>query len=257
MSRAIISEIRKNHIIEMLKEGKRLDGRGPGDVREISVETNAIESADGSAIVKYGNTEVIVGVKMIPGTPFGDTPAKGVLTTGAELIPMAHPLFESGPPSEDAIELARVVDRGIRESGMVDVDKLCIKEGEEVWMCFIDIYALNYDGNLFDAASLAAVAALKSTVIPAEQYKKGNNAPLPTTCTPISVTAAKIGNTLILDPNFDEEQISSARLTITTDDDGNYRAMQKGGKGSMTLDELTQCLDMSRDKGKEIRKIIG
>jgi len=170
---------------------------------------------------------------------------------------MAHPLFESGPPGEDAIELARVVDRGIRESGMVDVDKLCIKAGEEVWMCFIDIYALNYDGNLFDAMSLATVAALRTAIIPAAQYGKGDNYPLPVTCTPISVTAAKIGNNLILDPNFDEEQISSARLTITTDDDGNYRAMQKGGSGPITLDELTQCLDMARDTGKKVRKIIG
>ena len=257
MSRAIISEIRKNHIIEMLKDGKRSDGRGPEDIRKISVETKVVESADGSAICRYGKTEVIVGVKIIPGTPFPDTPAKGVLTTGAELIPMAHPMFESGPPGEDAIELARVVDRGIRESGMVDVDKLCITAGEEVWMCFIDIYALNYDGNLFDAMSLATVAALRSAVIPAEQYGKGKNTPLPVTCTPISVTAAKIGNDLILDPNFDEEQISSARLTVTTDDDGNYRAMQKGGNGPITLDDLKKCLDMSRDKGKEIRKIIG
>jgi exosome complex component RRP42 len=257
MSRAVISEIRKNHILELLSSGKRTDGRGPGETREISVETGVIDSADGSAIAKYGDTEVIVGIKIIPGTPFADTPGKGVLTTGAELIPMAHPLFESGPPGENAIELARVVDRGIRESGMVDVDKLCIKEGEEVWMCFIDIYALNYDGNLFDATSLAAVAALRTAIVPAEQYGKGKNYPLPTTCTPISVTAAKVGNTLILDPNFDEEEISSARLTVTTDDDGNYRAMQKGGKGPITLDELTQCLDMSRDTGKKIRKIIG
>jgi len=257
MSRAVISEIRKNHVLALLKDGKRLDGRGPEDVREISVQTNVVESADGSAIAKYGNTEVIVGVKIIPGTPFADTPGKGVLTTGAELIPMAHPLFESGPPGEDAIELARVVDRGIRESGMVDVDKLCIREGEKVWMCFIDIYALNYDGNLFDAMNLATVAALRTAMIPAKQYGEGENIPLPTRCIPISVTAAKIGNTLILDPNFDEEQISSARLTITTDDEGNYRAMQKGGSGAITLDELTQCLDMSRDKGEEIRKLIG
>jgi len=257
MSRAIISEIRKNHILELLKNGKRTDGRGLRDLREISVQTGVIESADGSAIAKFGDTEVIVGVKIIPGTPFADTPGKGVLTTGAELIPMAHPLFESGPPGEDAIELARVVDRGVRESGMVDVDKLCIKEGEEVWMCFIDIYALNYDGNLFDATNLATVAALKTATVPAKQYGKGDDHPLPTTCIPISVTATKIGNTLILDPNFDEEQISSARLTVTTDDDGNYRAMQKGGQGPITLDELTQCLDMSRDVGKKIRKIIG
>ena len=156
MSNEMMSEIKRDHIMNLLAEGKRQDGRGVTDVRKIQVETNCIESADGSARVRLGRTEVIAGVKIIPGTPFGDTPNIGVLTTGAELIPMAHPTFESGPPGEDAIELARVVDRGIRESGMVDVEKLCIVPGEEVWMCFVDIYALDYDGNLFDAANLTS-----------------------------------------------------------------------------------------------------
>jgi exosome complex component RRP42 len=207
--------------------------------------------------VKLGRTEVIAGVKIIPGTPFPDTPNEGVLTTGAELLPMAHSSFESGPPDENAIELARVVDRGIRESKMVDVEGLCITPGEKVWMCFIDIYALDYDGNLFDACNLASVLALKTAVIPNEQYGFGDNKPLPVRCTPISVTASKIDNTLILDPNFDEEHIATARLTVTTDDNGNFRAMQKGGVGSITLDELSQCLDAAVEKGKEIRKIIG
>ncbi len=257
MSNEVISQIMRDHIVNLLEKGTRTDGRSPKDIREIQVTTNCIESADGSARVKLGNTEVIAGVKIIPGTPFPDTPNSGVLTTGAELIPMAHASFESGPPGEDAIELARVVDRGIRESGMVDVEGLCITPGEEVWMCFIDMYALDYDGNLFDASNLAAVMALRTAIIPGEQYGKGENKPLPITCTPISVTSCKIGNTLILDPNFDAEHIASARLTVTTDDNGHFRAMQKGGKGSITLDELSQCLDAAVEKGKEIRKIIG
>ncbi|MDR2846275.1 MAG: exosome complex protein Rrp42 [Candidatus Methanoplasma sp.] len=257
MSNPIVAEIKRDHILKLLREGKREDGRSVDEFRPLTITVGSIESADGSARVKLGRTEVIAGVKIIPGTPFGDTPDSGVLTTGAELIPMAHATFESGPPGEDAIELARVVDRGIRESGMVDVKKLCIVAGAEVWMCFIDIYALDYDGNLFDAASIAAVAALRNAVIPAEQYGKGANTPLPVTCTPVSITAAKIGNDLILDPNFDEEIISTARITITTDDKGNFRAMQKGGKGSLTRSELSLSLDRAVEKGKEIRKIIG
>ena len=258
MSNEVISEIKRDHIMNLLAKGTRADGRSPTDIRKIEIVTDCIESADGSARVKLGNTEVIAGIKIIPGSPFPDTPRSGVLTTGAELIPMAHQSFESGPPGEDAIELARVVDRGIRESGMVDVDALCIEEGEKVWMCFIDIYALDYDGNLFDASNLAAVAALKTATIPWVQYGLGEeDTPLPITCTPISVTSCKIGNTLILDPNFDEEHISSARLTVTTDDQGNFRAMQKGGKGSITLDDLSRCLDAAVEKGKEIRQIIG
>ena len=257
MSNPMLSEIRRDHIMNLLADGKRIDGRGTSDLRSITFETGLVESADGSARVKIGKTDVIAGVKIVPGTPFPDTPDSGVLTTGAELIPMAHATFESGPPGEDAIELARVVDRGIRESKMVDVSKLCVTPGEKVWMCFIDIYAYDYDGNLFDAANLAAVLALRTAVVPGEQYGLGENTPLPVTCTPISVTAAKIGNTLILDPNFDEDQISCSRLTVTTDDEGNFRAMQKGGKGSITLDELRQCLDMAVEKGREIRAIIG
>jgi len=257
MSEHVISEIKRDHIMSLLKKGKREDGRGVDDLRELKIDAGCIESADGSARVKLGKTEVIVGVKIIPGTPFADTPDSGVLTMGAELIPMAHATFESGPPGEDAIELARVVDRGIRESGMIDVKQLCIKAGEEVWMCFVDMYALDYDGNLFDAANIATVCALRSAVIPAEQYGKGENRPLPVTCMPISVTSVKIGNDLILDPNFDEEMISSARLTVTTDDEGNFRAMQKGGRGSITRDELSLCLDRAVEKGKAVRKIIG
>lgn len=257
MSNELMSEIKRDHMMHLLEKGQRLDGRGVTDVRDIKIETGLIESADGSAKVQLGDTVVMAGIKIIPGTPFGDTPNLGVLTTGMELIPMAHPTFEPGPPGEDAIELARVVDRGIRESGMVDVEKLCITPGEEVWMCYIDMYAINHDGNLFDAANLAAVAALKTAVVPGEQYGKGLNTPLPITCTPISVTEAKLGNTLIVDPEYDEEQISSARLTVTTDDNGNFRAMQKGGCGSITLDELSLCLDRAVEIGAEIRKIIG
>ncbi|MCL1979091.1 MAG: exosome complex protein Rrp42 [Methanomassiliicoccaceae archaeon] len=257
MSEHIISEIKRDHIMNLLKDGKREDGRGIDEIRDIQISVGCVESADGSARVKLGKTEVIAGVKIVPGTPFADTPDSGVLTMGAELIPMAHASFESGPPGEDAIELARVVDRGIRESQMIDVKQLCITAGEEVWMCFVDIYALDYDGNLFDASSIAAVSALRSAVIPGEQYKKGENKPLPVTCTPVSITSVKIGNDLILDPNFDEEMISSARLTVTTDDKGNFRAMQKGGRGSITRDELSLCLDRAVEKGKAIRKIIG
>ncbi len=258
MSNEMMSEIKRDHIMRLLSEGRRQDGRSPDQFRDVQIVRGLIESADGSAMVKLGNTTVIAGIKIVPGTPFGDTPNLGVLTTGMELIPLAHPTFESGPPSEDAIELARVVDRGIRESGMVDVEQLCITPGEEVWMCYIDMYAIDHDGNLFDAANIAAVSALRSAVIPGEQYDKGENRPLPVTCTPVSVTEAKLGNALIVDPDYDEEQISSARMTVTTDDEGNFRAMQKGGRGSITLDELSLCLDRSVEIGAEIRKkIIG
>lgn len=91
MSEPVMSEIKKGHIHKLLSTGKRVDGRALDEYRPISIETNYIESAQGSARVRLGNTDVLVGVKMEVGSPFADTPDRGVLTTNTELIPLASP----------------------------------------------------------------------------------------------------------------------------------------------------------------------
>jgi exosome complex component RRP42 len=112
----LVTRVRKNQIGQLLDAGKRLDDRGLGDYREIKVEQGIIERAEGSARVLLGKTEILVGVKIETGEPFPDTPNEGVQTVNAELVPLASADFEPGPPDENSIELARIVDRGIRES---------------------------------------------------------------------------------------------------------------------------------------------
>jgi exosome complex component RRP42 len=257
MARSIVSEIKRDHIHKLIADGRRVDGRAWDEFREISIQTNVVETAEGSSRVKIGNTEVIVGVKMSVGEPFSDTPNKGVLSTNAELIPMASPNFESGPPDENSIELARVVDRGIRESQMIDLEKLCIEPGKKVWINFVDIYVLDFDGNLFDACSLGAVAAIRSAIVPAAANGLGEDYPMPVTCTPVSVTSVQIENSILVDPTLDEEKVAAARLTVTTDDNGDLRAMQKGLSGALTLEQVKTAIETSRRLGIEIRKLIG
>jgi len=257
MSEPIMSEIKKGHIHKLLSTGKRVDGRALDEYRPISIETNYIGSAQGSARVRLGNTDVLVGGKMEVGSPFADTPDRGVLTTNTELIPLASPTFEAGPPDADAIELARVIDRGIRESEMIDLKKLCIKSGEEVWINFLDIYVLDYDGNLFDASFLGAIAALKTTIVPAKENDRGEDYPMPISHLPIQTTAVKIENSILFDPTLDEEKVADARLTVTTDENGDLRAMQKGLAGAFTLDEVKQVIDASLRMSKDLRNIVG
>ncbi|MEM4834687.1 MAG: RNA-binding protein, partial [Ferroplasma sp.] len=123
-SSAVLSEIRKGFILESIKTGKRLDGRGLQDYREIKITENFVPKAAGSAMVEIGKTKVVAGIKVEEGEPFDDSPDSGVMALNIELLPMAFPTFESGPPGEQAIEYSRVVDRGIRESKMVDTSKL-------------------------------------------------------------------------------------------------------------------------------------
>ena len=137
-----ISHIDREFISDLLRKGERLDGRAFNEYREIEVEVNVVAAkAEGSALVKMGNTTVVAGVKVLVGEPYPDAPDEGVTMVTAEMSPIASPLFELGPPKEDAIELARVVDRGVRESETVDAKKLCIAEGKRVYMVFADVYS--------------------------------------------------------------------------------------------------------------------
>lgn len=245
MENEVVSEVMKDYIHKLAVEGKRLDGRAMDTIRDIVVKKNVIETAEGSAQVNLGDTTVLVGVKAAVGPPYPDTPDKGVLTSLVELIPMASPSFESGPPRPNAVELARVVDRGIRESRMIDLSRLCIEQGEKVWVLFLDMHVLDYDGNLFDACSIASVAALGSTVIPHSTIDpEKEDEPLEIERWPVSLTSVKIKGDIFIDPSLEEENVAEARLTVTLDEEGRIRAMQKGIGGSLDIDDVERTIDL-------------
>lgn len=258
----IASEIEKDSIISLAEKGKRLDGRGLEDFREVTIEAGVIEKAEGSAYVVLGDTKIMAGVKLEIGEPFSDTPDKGVFTVNAEFVPLASPLFEPGPPDEDAIELARVVDRGIRESEAIDLEKLCIIPGEKVWIAFIDIYILDHAGNLFDASTLGSITALLNTKIPEVKVENKEVKMLdklvsfPIRKVPVSVTFAKINDKLVVDPCIEEEHVMNARLTITMDENDNIVAMQKGGAGTLKTEDIYKAIGIAKVKTKELRKKI-
>ena len=71
----------KNHITGLAVAGKREDGRGFLEYRKpIKIEYGvSAKSAEGSALVKVGKTEVVAGIKMEVGTPYPDNPDEGTI----------------------------------------------------------------------------------------------------------------------------------------------------------------------------------
>ena len=261
-SNMIVEHLRRAQMQELLAEGKRLDGRGLTESRPIKIETNIIQKANGSARVTLGNTQVIAGVKVSTDEPYEGLENKGILICSAEVLPLASSYSEPGPPDEDAIELARVVDRGIRESEMIDLTKLVLVEGKIVYATFVDISILNIGGNLFDAASYAAVSALLTAKLPklkmddGKVVDTGELIPAPIRTVPVSVTMAKIGDAIIADPASEEEAVMDGRITMTTDAEGNVCAVQKGGTGSFTVEQIHHVVDTAIAKGEEIRPML-
>lgn len=253
--------LNKETIAQLAKDNKRLDGRQLLEYRQpIKIETGISWTAEGSSKVQIGNTVVMAGVKLAIDKPYNDTPDEGGITVNAELLPLSSPDYEPGPPSQKGIELARVIDRGIREAKAIDFKKMCITPGEKAWFVMIDVITINDDGNLFDAAGLAAMAALKSARFPivdpetgAIDYKHKTDKKLPLIREPLPVTVYKLNNHLMIDPSNEEEQAYDARLTVGSDDKGMISAMQKGGSAPLTIEDISNMIDLALEKAKFLR----
>jgi len=80
--------------------------------------------------------------------------------------------------------------------------------------------------------------------------------PVPVERTPVSVTMARLGERLVVDPYSEEEAAMDMRITITTDDDGNICASQKGEASTITPAQVLEAADTSIRVGKALREKI-
>lgn len=257
----IVSKLKKSSIVSLIGKGLRIDSRKLDEYREITIIPNYISKAEGSAYAKIGGTIVIAGLKTGIGAPFPDTPNDGVITINAEFVPFASPTFEPGPPDENAIELARIIDRSIRELKVVDLSKLAVIPGEKVYILWLDIYVFDHDGNLLDTSMLAAITTLLTAKIPKAVVKEDRKTvelnreekiPLPINHKVVTVTIGKIDNKFIVDPSIDEEQVLDCKLAISISDDGKIAGLQKMGSGTFTIDEILEIVRLAKKTSKPL-----
>ena len=252
----LVPSLLKQELANLAANGQRIDGRGQWDSREIVLETDCLYNAEGSAKVTWGGTIVYAGVKFEVREPWPDRPTQGSLMCGAELRPVAGIKYEAGPPSAESIELGRVVDRGIRESGCIDMDSLCIIPGEKVLGVMIDIHVLSDQGNIFDAAGLAAITALRTAIVPAERFDIGEDYPLSVSKTPTMCTFTRVGGRYVLDANMEEELGGEERIHITLAEEGHLHSLQKGLKGTFTPTEFAEILEVAQNRCAELANLV-
>ncbi len=251
----ILEQIKQGFIRELAEKGQREDNRGLLDYRAIKVTKGFAPNAEGSALAEIGRSKVLCGIKFDVMTPFADRPTEGVVMVNSEFSPIAHPEFRAGPPDENSIELARVVDRGIRSAKVVNVDNMLVAEGK-VQGIFIDLYVLDHDGNLIDTAALAAMAALKDAKVP--KFEEGkivrgtSTGNLALKDIVLSTSFEKVGKSIMVDATDAEEIASSGRLSLGTANDGKICSSQKSGRVGFTKDEYLQMIDWAQEKRRDL-----
>jgi exosome complex component RRP42 len=262
--RELIPRMQLEYMLKLIRRGERVEGRGLLDYRPIDVILSPIEKAEGSALVKLGRTQVLTGVKLELGAPYPDRPNEGVLQVHAEFVPLASPSFEPGPPDENAIELARVVDRSLREPRVLKLEDLVIEPGRVAWIVFNDIYLIDHAGNAIDAATLSSMLALVTARMPGLLKTDGGykvdrgvkDRPLPVGNVVSTVTMAIIEGQILVDPTLEEEAIADSILTIAIDEKRRICGIQKRGERGITRAILESAIDIAIEKGSWLIELI-
>uniref|UniRef100_A0A8D0LBL6 Exosome complex component RRP43 n=1 Tax=Sphenodon punctatus TaxID=8508 RepID=A0A8D0LBL6_SPHPU len=248
------------------KENCRPYGRELGEFRTTTVNIGSIATADGSALVKLGNTTVICGVKAEFAAPPADATNKGYIVPNVDLPALCSARFRSGPPGEEAQAASQFIADVIENSQIIMKEELCIANGKLAWVLYCDLICLDYDGNILDAFTCAFLAALKNVQLPKVTINEETGlaevnfkekTPLNIRKHPIATSFAIFDDTLlIVDPTAEEEDLATGSITVVMDEDGRLCSVHKPGGSGLTGAKLQDCITRAVTRHKEVKKLM-
>ncbi|KAJ1656935.1 hypothetical protein IWQ61_003579 [Dispira simplex] len=245
----------------------RPDGRNLTATRDFSLQVGSIATTHGSAVVRWGKTMVVCGVKGEVAEPKVNMPNQGYLVPNVELSPMCSPQFRPGPPGELPQVLSQRLDQILQRGGIVPLEQLCIQENLAVWSLYVDITCLAYDGNVLDAAILAMMAALQSTRLPRATFDEGTAIVRadPNDLVPLQVERAVLSasfavftdHMVVTDPNAKEETVADSLISLAMDTQGNLCQIWSFGKAALPMrTTLKQCLASAHTSLQKQRALL-
>ncbi|XP_034544749.1 exosome complex component RRP45 [Notolabrus celidotus] len=260
-----LSNCERDFLLKAIEEKKRLDGRQTYDYRKMKI---TFGTDYGCCFVDLGKTRVMAQVSCELVTPKDSRPNEGIMFFNIELSPMASPAFEQGRQSELSVKLNRQLERCLRNSKCIDTESLCVVSGEKVWQIRVDVHMLNHDGNLMDAASIAAITALchfrrPDVGIQGDEvtvYSPEERDPIPLSIyhMPISVSFAffQQGTYLLVDPCEREERVMDGLLMIAMNKHREICSIQSSGGIMLLKEQVMRCSKIASVKVSEITELI-
>lgn len=248
---------KKLHPSEYLRRftsnGTRPSGRNLDEFRPLSVACSSIKTAAGSAVVRLGDTAIVAGVKL-------EISYQPAIVPNIDLGPLCSGKFKPGPPNDFAMAMAEKLDALIKTTDLLPPETLVIEPEKAAWVVYVDLMCLNYDGNVFDAAWTALVAALYDTQIPIAKYDQDLQKVV---CDGMETVKPRCGKRtfsssfslfdnsyLLADPDDDEEELTAQTVHVVVDGQGMLRHTSTGG--AITTETLNTCIDLAQARTKEL-----
>uniref|UniRef100_A0A7N0UHP0 Exoribonuclease phosphorolytic domain-containing protein n=1 Tax=Kalanchoe fedtschenkoi TaxID=63787 RepID=A0A7N0UHP0_KALFE len=216
----------------------------------------AVRSSDGSALVKIGSTTMLAAIMMevmIPLTEFLDGDC---IAIEFHMPPICFPLVRPGRPA------------GTR----------ALISGKAGWMAYLDVYCLDVDGVLFDAALLSAVAALSHLRIPQvflnddgrivvvseegegkidKELVNKEKRELNLTNIPFSLTCILHKGYILADLTAEEESVMETLINVVLDSSGQIVSLYKPGCPVLAhTSVLKDCVELIKKRAVELHEIL-
>jgi ribonuclease PH len=232
----------------------RTDSRAPGQLRPVEIIPEWIATAEGSALIKVGNTHVLCAATVedtVP--PFLRNAGKGWVTAEYSMLPRATSRrtpreVTKGRPSGRTHEIQRLIGRSMR--AVVDTTAL----GERT--IILDCDVLQADGGTRTASVTGAFVALALAISKLRQYGSIKTNPLRDYVAATSVGI--VGGTPMLDLCYEEDSQADVDMNVVMTGSGRFIEVQStaehtpfddaqmAGMISMARAGITQLVDLQK-----------
>jgi ribonuclease PH len=227
----------------------RLDGRGPTELRPITIDTGYLKYAEGSALVSVGNTRVLCAASLeekVP--PWMRGRGTGWITAEYAMLPRATSERTQREATRGRVggrthEIQRIIGRALR--AVVDLSKL----GERtIW---IDCDVIQADGGTRTTSITGAYVALALALRKAFDPKDPKKWPLRGQ---IAATSVGIVNGVaVLDLPYEEDSTAEVDMNVAMTDAGGFVELQGTAEGvPFTREQLTMLLDLAEGGIREL-----
>lgn len=221
----------------------RAGRRKASEIRPLEIIPNFISSAEGSALIRLGETQVICTASVDSGVPaFLKGTGKGWVSSEYAMIPRATETrtpreVTRGRPSGRTMEIQRLIGRSLR--AITNMEKL----GERtVW---IDCDVIRADGGTRTASITGAMVALALALKKLKEQKVLTAIPLTDYVAAISVGI--IGNETLLDLDYSEDSSAEVDMNVVMTGSGRFVEVQATAEGSpFSNDDLAKLIDLTR-----------
>lgn len=222
----------------------RHDGRAADQLRDIRITRNWLDHAEGSALIEFGRTRVLVAASFTEGVPrWLKGQGTGWVTSEYEMLPRSTNTRSDRESRKGKVggrthEISRLIGRSLR--AIIDTSAL----GENTIV--VDCDVLQADGGTRTASITGAYVALADAVADARSRGLIAKNANPLTDSVAAISVGIVGGVPVLDLDYPEDSTAETDMNVVMTGSGGFVEVQGTAEGApFDRGELNALLDLA------------